>query len=203
MALVASPYGLIPAGLIGGQVYAGNVRKFSLTSDVAAMGFGTVMSMASGVPTPAAATPTTTVGTSTPIGIFVGVDYDDPVMNYRINNNYLPANATTAGYKNIVVHIADDPDLIMQVQASSTTASAFTNAVIGSNVPLGTFTVNSTTHKSNTVALGASIATTSTLALRIVGYLNDQPYDATLNPIPDVLVKWNFGVHSYYNSTGM
>jgi len=46
---------------------------------------------------------------------------------------------------------------------------------------------------------GASLAATSTLAMRVVDVVSASALDA----YPDIIVKFNMGVHSYTNSLGV
>jgi len=217
MANTASPYGLKPVNLIGGQSFnGGTIREIPLvanSSTVFAVGLPVVT--ASGVLSSIAATPvansmaappasatTALAGTPGILGVCVGVRYIDPVLKYEVYGQYLPANAINSGYTQVFIRINDDPDQLFQIQAD-TAVGTFTNgafAAIGRNAALKTFTANATTGLSNMVldtgANWGSVATTATLAMRIVDIVT--PNDT----YPDVLVKWNFGVHSYYNSTG-
>lgn len=194
MATVASPYGFKPVRMLGNQPYSGGTTEFSLISNVATAFFkGAPVSIASGVVTPCAATPTTTASTSTPIGIFMGCSYIDPVSKQYRNAHYLPAGAITAGYTNVKLYIADDPDLIFQIQADAPVALT----AIGSNITIQDFTGSTVTGMSDMSADVGGLATTATLALRIVGVVD--PGAA----YTDILVKWNHGVHHYYMDDGL
>jgi hypothetical protein len=196
MAATASPFGLRPINLIGGQSNNGGViREYLLPSNVAFAYFtGQIMTLAAnGVITPAAASPTTsTVGL---VGVCVGVRYTDPTLKYTVFGQYLPPGAYNSGYRDIYVRVTDDPDQLFSIQAETVVGSRVNGArgSIGQNA--------ATTGLSNSsLATGAnwgSTATTSTFALRIVDIITpDDLY-------PEVLVKFNHGVHSYYSATGV
>ena len=206
MAATASPFGLRPINLIGGQSNNGGViREYFLPSNVAAAYFtGAIMFVnQNGVITPVTgSSPTTsTVGVA---GVCVGVRYTDPTLKYTVFGQYLPSGAYTAGYRDIYIRVTDDPDQLFSIQAETVVGSRTNGArgCIGQNCPVTTtFTGNVTTGLSTTaLATGTNWgtpATTSTFAMRIVDIIT--PDDA----YPEVLVKFNHGVHSYYSATGV
>lgn len=198
MALVASPYGMLPVKMTGSRYDSHGVNRYPLISNSSsAFYFGCVVTMAAGVITPVSASPTAGTAAGAALGIFMGCEYDSPELNYRLSNNYLVANAITAGATNVQMFICDDPDAVFQVQSAGNTA----RTAVGSNMALQTFTGSTTTHKSNTTVI-ATAATTNTYALRLVGAVDDKWYDATTNPYPDLLVRWNFGAHVYHLPLG-
>jgi len=198
MSATASPYGLLPVKLIGSQVYAGSIREFAMTTNSSTAIFcGDLINLTTGQPAAVTSSPTTTYGTSTPVGVCVGVRYQDPTMGYYLNGMYLPADAITNGYKNVFIQVVDDPDTIFRIQADDTVAAT----ALGKNAPIA-YTVGSTTTGRSKVALDASaIATTNTLALRIVGF-PDEPGSKVGDAFTDCFVKFNQGVHAYQNATG-
>jgi len=203
MANVASPYGLKPINLIGGQSFnGGTIREFYLPSNVAAAYYtGAVMYInTNGVVTPRAATPTTT---NTAIGVCVGVRYVSPDTKQPLYAQYLPSGAITSGYSDVWIRVNDDPDQLYSIQADTAIGTRTNGArgAIGGNAALKTFTGSATTGLSQTVldtgANWGSVTDTATLAMRVVDIITpDDTY-------PEVLVKFNFGVHQYYNSTGI
>jgi hypothetical protein len=101
----------------------------------------------------------------------------------------------------------------MQVQADDTVAQT----ALGANIGFSTFSGDTATGNSETSADAASIATTATLPLRIVGFV-DGPESAVGDAYTDLLVKWNMPAavsndanvavtmtygHSYMNPTGV
>lgn len=205
MASSATPFGLKPINLIGGQAFNGGaIREYLLPSNVAAAYFtGSVIYMnTNGVPTMIAATPTagTTAGI---LGVMVGVRYTDPTLKYTVFGQYLPSGAYSAGYRDIYIRVCDDPDQLYSIQAATVVGSKTNGArgAIGQNAALSGFSGNATTGLADTaLATGAnwgSCASTNTLAMRIVDIITpDDTY-------PEVLVKFNQGVHSYLFSTGV
>jgi hypothetical protein len=215
MASTSSPYGLKPINLIGGQHFNGGViREFVLsTNNSGAFYTGDVIQLSSaGNPQAISATPTAVKipatsadATAGIVGVCVGVSYVDPALKYEVFGQYLPAGAINSGYTNVVIRVCDDPDQLFQIQGSAAFGS-LTNGpagAIGKNAALGNFGGNTTTGLS-TVNLvvgtnGASLASTATLAMRII----DVVAESALDSYPDIIVKFNVGVHSYTNSLGV
>jgi len=222
MSTVSAPYGLKPLSLIGGQSFTGGtIREYLLTTnntaaifngDLVALGVATA-----GQPTVVAATPTTS--STGVVGVCVGVRYQlaGQQLGYPLYAQYLPANAVTAGYTNIFIRVVEDPDQLYQVQA----AGSVGYGSIGKTAALGNFTggtssaTGSTTTGNSVVNVTGSlsngvltVANTSALAVKIVDLVNSSstfggnfpsnPGDA----YTDLIVKINFGVHSYYQSAG-
>jgi hypothetical protein len=200
MATTAAPYGLRPINLIGGQSFTGGtIRKYVMTVNSATgIFFGDLVKLSDGEPSPVTATPTTS--TRGIVGVCVGVSYTDPTLKYTQFSQYLPANAVSSGYTNILISVIDDPDQLYQVQADN----SVTRAKIGNNAELGNFSAGSTTSGNSKITLEAgTIANTATFAVRIVDLVDGAPTFSTPgDAFTDCIVKLNFGVHSYQQSTG-
>lgn len=214
MAATSSPYGLKPINLIGGQAFNGGVIRDIVLSDNVATAFYTgavIVLDANGNPSTITASPT---GMDIPgatdadpgiVGVCMGVQYTDPTLGYSLWGQYLPANAITNGYTDVLIRVCDDPDQLYQIQGNAAFGS-LTNGpagAVGKNAALTGFSGSATTGLANTALLvgtnGASLADTSTLAMRIVDVVSETALDA----YPDIIVKFNMGVHSYTNSLGV
>lgn len=208
MASISSPYGLRPARMIGSQPMIHGIREVKLsTNNSAAIYNGDLIQLTSaGNPQSLSATPTagTTAGI---IGVCVGVRYSLPqsMGGAVMFGQYLPSGAITAGYTEVYVQVMDDPDLVFQCQGSAAFGTLTNGAwgAIGKNAALGNFGGSTTTGNSsvNVVvgANGGSLASTATLAVRIVGVVPGTESDT----YPELLVKFNQGVHSYQFATGV
>lgn len=209
MASVASPYGLRPFQMQGGQAMVHGTREIKLsTNNSAAIAVGDVIQLsAAGNPQALAATPTT--ATAGVVGVCVGVRYSAPASTGGgvFMGQYLPANAiTNLGYTNVYIMVADDPDMLFQVQGSAAFGSLTNGAdgARGKNAALGNFAAQSATTGLSGVnvvvgANGGSLASTNTLAVRIVGVVSGTENDT----YPELIVKFNHGVHSYYAPLGV
>lgn len=219
MASTSSPYGLKPVSLIGSQVNnTSAIREYRVSADTTALFTGSLIALNSaGLPAAVASSPvavkipaTAADATAGIVGVCVGVRYVNPGTRQSLWGQTLPANATTAGFTDIWVQVYEDYDGIFQIQGSaalgtfnSGTGGSGWPGAIGKNAALGNFSGSATTGLSTmflTVGTnGASLAATSTLAMRIVDVVRGTEGDA----YPEFLVKFNVGVHSYTNSLGI
>jgi len=220
MASVASPFGLRPINLIGGQAFNGGViREFKVASNNSAAIFnGDLVALdTAGLPAAVSATPvaikipsTSSDATAGIVGVCVGCRYIDStgITQFR---QYLPANIITAGATDVFVRVMDDPDALLQIQGtaalgtfnSGTDGSGYPGA-IGKNAQLGFATAGNTATGNSGVNLivgtnGAGLVATSTYAVRIVDVVDGTQTD----DYPEFIVKLNVGVHSYTNSLGI
>lgn len=208
MALVSSPYGLKPVNAIGSGSYnGGTIREIKVSTNNTAGIFAGDIIVLSAAGVPSAATSTPTAGTTAGIiGVCVGVRYVDPTMKYALHAQYLPANAITNGYTDVWVKVNDDPNQIYQIQGSAAfgTLTNGADGAVGKNAAFGNFSAGSTSTGNSGVNLvvganGGSLANTATLAARIVGYVAATASDT----YPEILIKFNQGVHSYQFATGV
>ena len=219
MASVASPYGLKPISLLGSQSSNGSaVREYKVTADTTAIYVGGLIVLsAAGLPAVVASSPVAvkilaTAADATPgiVGVCTGVRFVNPTTKQPLWGQTLPINATTAGYTDIWVQVYEDYDGVFQIQGSaalgtfnSGTGGSGWPGAVGKNAALGNFGGSATTGLSTMHLVGgsngASLAATSTLAMRIVDVVRGTDGDA----FPEFLVKFNVGVHSYSNSLGV
>jgi len=221
MALIASPYGLRPVQQIGGAPYNGGViRELRVAANNSAAIFNgdLVVLSSAGQPSAVSATPvaiqipaTSANATAGIMGICVGSRYVDSSMKYALHAQYLPANSVTSGATDVWVKVQDDPNAIYQVQGtaalgtfnSGTNGSGWPGA-IGKNAALDFGTAGNAATGNSGVRLlvgtnGASLAATTTLAVRIIDVVRGTESD----PFPEFLVKLNVGVHAYTNPLGV
>ena len=191
MAATASPYGLRPLNLIGGQVFAGSFREIPMTVNTATAIYNgdVVLVSASSAGQPTALAATATTSTAGVVGVCVGVRYVTPGLLQPQYAQYLPANAITNGYTQVFIRVCDDPDALFVVQAVGSVAADQRGRFAAlENFGGSTATGNSSVRLSTP-------ANTGTLAVRIVDFV-----DAG-SAFTDCIVKFNQGVHMYYNAT--
>ena len=198
MATTAAPYGLRPINLIGGQVFAGSTRQLKIASGYAAnIFFGDVVAIG----TDGTIVKVTNVGTNADqfpagtVGVFVGCTYTDPNLKYKLNAQYWPTGTVAS---DAMAYVVDDPDTLFQIQADA----AVTQTMLGSNFGANQ-TAGSTTTGDSKISLDvATRNTTNTIALRLVDFVNG-PFSTVGDAYTDCIVKFNFGIHTYYNGTGV
>lgn len=213
MASTATPYGLKPINLIGGQSFNGGApREYSVAADTTAFFLGDMISISAAGLLARVTTSPTTGTTAGIIGVCAGVRYTNVTTKQSLWAQYLPANATTAGFTDVFVYVWDDPDQIYQIQGSgslgtfnSGTSGSGWRGAIGKNAAIGNTTApTNVTPGISAVNLtvgtnGAGIVAGSSGALRILDFVRGTEQDA----YPEFIVKFNHGAHSYYFSTGV
>lgn len=189
MSATALPYGMKPVRLIGGRVFAGSTRLIPITANYGtAIGFGDAVKLSSGL----IVKDTGTV-TATPVGIFMGCQYIDANTNQlTFKQNWIANNAGT----NPQAFVCDDPFAEFQIQADG----AVTQAHLGQNASINQNAVSGVGDSTNSLN-SASLASTTTLPLRVTGFVVG-PFSAIGDAFTDVLVMWNFGTHRYLQTTG-
>jgi len=201
MATTASPYGLKAVNHIGGTPYAGSTRLFPIASGYALNIYnGSVMELNTG----GTVEVVEDIGSNADpfpdgvIGVFVGCTYTDPNSGNITFSNYWPASTVASDAQ---AYIIDDPDVVFMAQADATVAQA----ALGANVPLAAVqstTTGSTVNGNSNTAIDADAVLTDTVAFRIVGFV-DSPTSTVGDAFTDCLIKFNAGIHSYNNATGI
>jgi len=194
---VSAPYGLIPINLIGGQVFAGATRQIPIASGYAAnIFYGDVVKLVSS----GTLEKDTGTSTATPVGVFLGCSYTDPVFGKTFRQYYPTGTVAT----DIVAYVCDDPDALFKVAvvSSGTTIGTVDRTAVGNNATLVQNAGNTKTGNSG-VAISNSTATTNTLPVRIIDVVPETSPVGTPGSFTEVIVKWNQGMHQYLNPTGV
>jgi len=202
MAATLAPYGLRPINLLGGQGYAGSTRLYAIPASYAVnIQYGdpviiTNTGSTRGYLARFNATTTATTVTSTGggfgfVGVFVGCTFTDPTYGKVFRQNYTSGNTAT----DIQGYVVDDPDALFQIQADNTLAQT----ALGCNAALiQTVAGNSGANINSGVALQASsIATTATLPVRIVDFVN-----STTSQIGDAYTDVIVRINTHFHRTG-
>jgi hypothetical protein len=201
MATTATPYGLRAVNHLGGTPYAGATRLLPIAS-----AYGTNIYNGSVVAIVAAGTVeiVTDLGNNADvfpagvIGVFVGCTYTDPNLGTVVFRQNWPTGTVAA---DALAYIVDDPDVIFQAQADG----AVTQADLGQNTNFAAVqstTTGDTTNGNSNSAVSSTTATTATIAFRIVDFV-DSPTSTVGDAFTDCLIKFNAGIHSYDNATGI
>jgi len=174
--VVAAPYGLRPINLIGGQVFAGSTRTYSIQYGYASnIFYGDIVNIIRGSIVDNADT-TDSTGTGI-VGVFLGCEYANPTTKQTQFAQYWPAGTTATGR----AIICDDPDTVFKVVMCSATtviASAST-ALLGQNFGLIQNAGNVNTGNSAVAALFNASSTSADLALRAVGLVEETAIQTT------------------------
>jgi hypothetical protein len=195
---VSGPYGFQPINLIGGQVFAGSTRFFPIASgsttaifsgDVVRLNTGGTLSKVS-----------TTATATDAVGVFLGCQFTNPTTKQLLQQQYYPGAITAS---DIQAFVLDDPDALFKVAvtaAGTSTISGVTQAAIGQNAAL-ILTAGSTTSGDSNASISATTGAGTAVPMRIVAGVPE-----TVNAsgsFTEVIVKFNFGVHTYYSAAGV
>ena len=192
MAAAAAPYGMIP---VQNQGAAYNTQGFEtltiLDGYTTSIFYGDVVKLAADG-TIQKDTGTTTL---TPYGLFLGCRYINPSLGYILDSQCWPASTTT-GYT-VYARILTFPWGVFQIQADGSVPLT----ALGDNASI-VQTAGNTTYpqKSRNALSAASVATTNTLPLRIVGFV-ESPNSAAGDAFTDCLVVFNNN-QQLFNTTG-
>lgn len=166
MANTDTPFGLIPVRHLNGNPWNGQTRPYSIAS-----GYGTALLPGDPVKMLADGTIARATATGTILGVFMGCQYTSTALGGVVSKDkpYWPASTVAADAK---AFVADDPDLIFQVQADDDSATIAATAV-GANADILVGT-GSTTAITSGFELDASTVASSAANLRILA-LADLP----------------------------
>ena len=200
MANQETAFGLRPVGLAGSATNSTGLTTYEIASDNtnAIYQYGLVTPTADGVIDYAGAT---SGGTTAALGVLMGVKYHDSVQKKPVWLNYWPGSGSVSVDTNYPIEalVADNPDQLFVVAADATLtdratalAGVFANASLGTSARTG----STDTGRSNSQLNVASIATTATLPLRIVGLVDDDANNDYASAGAHLLVR----INAHYNA---
>jgi hypothetical protein len=194
MANTDSSYGLRPISRQGSSPSSNGMTEYRIASDNSNPIFNgmAVIPLAAGVIDDLQAA---AGGNVSIVGVFGGCEYVSSTTGETVWSNYWPGSGADSSYP-VKAFVYDDPNQLFQIATSNVVAAANTEAEIRAavfaNIALATGNSGSTTTGiSSATADLNTIATTNTLALRIMG-IQDEPAnsDFTAAGIP-LIVRIN------------
>jgi hypothetical protein len=192
---VSAPYGFKPINRLDGMPYAGAVRHIKIASGYAANVFygDLVQVVTAGVVEKFAGTTT-----GSPVGVFVGCSYTNPVTKQKQFAQYWPTGTVAA---DAVAYVVDDPNAVFQVVVTDASSDVDTaaRAAIGSNMSIIQGTGNLATGNSGISVLAGSEGTANTLPIRVIDVVPETATGA--DAFVELIVKIN--IHQYNNTTGV
>jgi hypothetical protein len=195
MANQETAFGLRPVGLVGSGANSTGVTEYEIASNNtnAIYNGAIVVPLAAGVIDQAG---DTAGGTTQALGVLVGVQYHDSTQKKPVWLNYWPGSGSVSVDTNYPVKalVADDPNQLFVVAADATLtdratalATVFANASLGTSARSG----STDTGKSSAELNVASVATTATLPLRIVGLVDDDANNDYASAGAHLIVRLN------------
>ncbi len=192
MAKTATPMGAEPVGgLSACGSFSGKVRHIKIAS-----GYNTAIFYGDFVKLVAAGTVEKDTGTATatPVGIFMGCFYTDPSTSQPTFNQTFPASTAAS---DIMAYVLDDPDCVFRMQGNG----ALAQTTLGNNVAIVQTAGSTTVGRSKNAVNASTAATTNTLPLRIIEFM-DGPDSVVGDAFTDVLLTYNAGMHQYRRALG-
>lgn len=206
---VSAPYGFKPVNLVGGLPFAGATREIPIVSNYGTSIFnGDVVELDTNgqllISGMTGATTSARVGT---VGVFLGCSFTNPSTKQKLFSQYYPQNTVAS---DIVAYVCDDPKAVFKVVnvtgttadgASSGLLPAFVSraTVVGANVAFVPNTGLTSTGNSRQAVYANNV--TTSLPFRVVDVVADTANSS--GNFVELLVKWNFGYHSYENALGI
>ena len=196
---INATYGFKPVNRLDGLPYAGAIRQIPIAPSYATaiLNGDTVKVDTNGY---IVAASTTTSGNI--VGVLVGCSYINSMSQPTYSQAYPASTSTSTNMA--MAFVVDDPSAVFRVCATvagSTTPTAYTRALVGSNVALVANVGSTTTGDSYYGIDGSSAATTSTLPVRVVDVVPDTatgPATTAATTYYEFLVKFNT---AQYNNT--
>jgi hypothetical protein len=195
-------YGFKPVNRIDGLPYAGAIRQIPIAPAYATaiLNGDTVKVDTNGYVVAASTTDSGSI-----VGVLVGCSYINSLSQPTFSQAY-PAGVSTSTAM-AFAFVVDDPMAAFKVCATvagSTTPTAYTRAIVGSNVALVANVGSTTTGDSYYGIDGSSANTTNTLPVRVIDVVQDTATGApnvAATTYYEFLVKFNTA--QYNNTTGI
>ena len=176
MANTDSSYGLRPISRQGASPSSNGMTEYRIASDNSNPIYHgmAVIPLAAGVIDDLQAAAGGNVGI---VGVFGGCEYVSSTTGETVWSNYWPGSGADSSYP-VKAFVYDDPNQLFQIATSNVVAAANTEAevraAVFANIALATGNSGSTTTGlSSATADLNTIATTNTLALRVMGVQDD------------------------------
>ena len=195
MATTATPMGAEPTDTLSASgSFTGKVRHIKIASAYGtAIFYGDFVKLvAAGTVEKAAVTTAVVAGT---VGIFVGCTYTDPNSSQMTFNQQWPASTVAS---DAYAYVVDDPKLLFRMQGDE----AIAQTGLGNNVSAVSTAGSTSIGRSKNALDGGSIATTNSLPLRIVDFV-DGPTSSVGDTYTDCIVTYLPLSHAYETKLGV
>jgi len=195
MATSATPSGAEPVDTLSASgSFTGKVRHIKIANAYGtAIFYGDFVKLvATGTVEKAAVTTAVVAGT---VGIFVGCSYTDPTTKQPTYSQFFPASTAA---DDIMAYVVDDPKLLFRMQADE----AIAQTGLGNNVSAVNTAGSTSIGRSRNALDGGSIATTNTLPLRVVDFV-DGPSSTVGDAFTDCIVTYLPLSHAYETALGV
>jgi hypothetical protein len=207
---VSAPYGLKPINLIGGQVFAGATRQFKIANSYNTnIFYGDIVTLVAGGTIEKSNIQDESSPVAGLVGVFLGCSYVNS-SGQTVYAQYFPAGTTVPAGNSITAFVADDPDQLYKVvlvasdvenSANALTPAFLGQTVVGSNVTFVQNTGSTVTGDSKIGVYTPGGAGTASTPARVVDVVPDTANSS--GNFCELIIKFNFGYHSYNNAVGI
>jgi len=195
-------YGFKPVNRLDGLPYAGAIRQIPIAPSYATaiLNGDTVKVDTNGYIVAASTTDSGNI-----IGVLVGCSYINSLSQPTFSQAYPASTSTSTNMA--FAFVVDDPSAVFRVCATvagSTAPTAYSRAIVGSNVALVANVGSTTTGDSYYGIDGSSANTTNTLPVRVIDVVADTATgnaNVAATTYYEFLVKFN--TNQYNNTTGI
>ena len=188
MGTTSQAYGLIPAYHPSGQSRA---NRYNILNN-AGTGYATAIYKGDLVQIDTANDGTIKIndGSSAALGVFAGCEYID-ATGKPVESAYWPASTAVQTGSQITAYVYDDPATIYRVGVTAN-ASSWVQSSVGDQVDIANTGSGSTaTGLSSGSVTAAPVGNGATAQVRCIGFVDNEIYNATTNPYPQLLVQIN------------
>lgn len=187
MSTTSQAYGMIPVYHPSGQARANryNILNTAGTGYATSIFKGDLVEMDTGNN----GTIELSDGSSACLGVFAGCEYIDPTGK-PVESPYWPASTAVLPGSQITAYVYDDPMTVYRVGVTAN-ASSWVQGGVGDQVDVAAGSGNTSTGISGNSVTAAPIGSGNTACVRVLGFLNNEIYNATTNPYPQLLVQIN------------
>jgi|TARA_B110000285_G_scaffold61036_1_gene70158 hypothetical protein len=195
MATTATPTGAEPVNTLSASgSFSGKVRHIKVASNYGtAIFYGDFVKLvAAGTVEKSVVTTAVVAGT---VGIFMGCSFTDPTTSQMTFSQHYPASTVAS---DIMALVCDDPKLLFLMQGDE----AIAQTGLGNNVSAVSTAGSTSIGRSKNALDGGSIATTNSLPLRIVDFV-DGPNSTVGDAFTDCIVTYLPLSHAYETKLGV
>jgi hypothetical protein len=136
---------------------------------------------------------------STILGVFAGCEYIDPTGK-PVTSPYWPASTLVLSGSAIKAYVYDDPQTMYKISTAGGTPSGYVQTAVGGQCDYTAAAGSVQTGVS--AGYAAAVQAGAVGNLRVLGFVNDEIYNATSNPYPEILVQIN-ELQMYAGATGL
>jgi len=120
----------------------------------------------------------------TSVGVFAGCEYID-ATGKPVVSPYWPASTTAT---NIKAYVYDDKLITYKLSTAGGTPAGYVQTAVGGHADI--VIADGSTYTGVSASYASAVVAGALGNVRVIGFVNDEIYNATTNPYPEVLVQF-------------